>query len=206
MTNGKLIVFEGLDKAGKETQAKMLAIYLEGRKYYVSQYDFPDYHTHSGQLIRDYLSGQLKVSQRTINMIYSVNRYEKKWIVEHLLNNECIVICDRYYYSNMAYGCTTNSEYGQSLEMEEIEELDNEMPQPDLVIYIDVSGRISVERSGKNADINERNINFLEHARRRYLLMALHDPKWQVVNGEEDKQEVHDQIVSLVEDKLFKKQ
>lgn len=219
MDNGKLIVIEGIDKAGKETQSHLLYRYLIDKLgvLNVFLFEFPNYSSssNSGQLIKDYLMGKQKFSQRTINMIYSVNRYEMRESMQRLLNiysvnkyemrestqrllNEgYVIICDRYYYSNMAYGSGTEQT------MEEIEAMDSEMPQPDLVILIDISAEESLKRSGKDADKNERNLKLLKEVRQNYQNLFLEYDKWVQVNGEEDKQEIHEQIVTIVENRLF---
>lgn len=198
MTKGKLLVFEGLDSSGKETQAELLAQYLEDKDYEVEKFDFPNYDTSSGSLIKRYLGGMENLSQKTVNMIYSTNRYEQKSHIENALKIGIMVICDRYYYSNMAYG----SFHGQT--MEEIESMDSEMPKPNLVIWLDISVPESVKRSGKSADKNESNIEFLHKVKSNYAHMYHRNNNWVAVNGEEDKQEIHEQIVAIVENRLFK--
>lgn len=157
---------------------------------------FPNYESKSGQLIRRYLEGKEFLSQKTINMIYSVNRYEHKADIETYLNWGSNVICDRYYFSNMAYGS-----FGQTTE--EIEQMDSEMPNPDLVLYIDISPETSLERSGKNADKNEESLELLKHARVVYRELSINRNEWVVVNGEEDKEEIHEQVITLLKPILF---
>lgn len=198
MIKGKLIVIDGLDSSGKETQTKLLKKYLEEKDFEITKIEFPYYKSGSGALIKRYLVGEENLSQRTINMVYSVNRYEQKSYIENMLNLGMIVICDRYYYSNMAYGSDENNL------MRDIAAMDSEMPQPDLIIYLDIHPEVSFKRSGKTADNNERDIALLKKARSNYHKMSYHRDNWVTLNGEESIQEIHEQIVAIVENRLFK--
>lgn len=191
MNKGKLIVLEGLDKSGKETQAKLLRQYLEKQDYEVSIHSFPYYESGSGALIRRYLAGMENLSQKTINMVYSVNRYEQKKYLENGLNLGIIIICDRYYYSNMAYGTDEDNS------MEDIMEMDKEMPQPNHVILIDIDPKVSQSRNN-NQDINEKNLSFLTKVRENYLYLAKEN-NWTIINGDRDKEKVHKSIISKLE-------
>lgn len=196
MNKGKLIVIEGIDKAGKQTQAEMLQDYLtmaKGKDTVLRS--FPFYDSHSGICIKRYLKGEEHFSQKTINMIYSVNRYEQRYWLNLFLNNNTIVILDRYYYSNMAYGCPLG--VNRIARMLEIEDMDCEMPEPDYVLFIDISPEMSQQRNS-NQDINERNLEFLRCVRQNYLDLVKRY-NWIVIDGEMDKEKVHKSIISKLE-------
>lgn len=196
---GKLIVFEGLDKSGKETQSQLLADYLNKIGIKTALMSFPDYESDTGYFIRRYLDGKEKeVSQETVNLMYSANRYAKRHWIRYVLGVGAYVILDRYYYSNMAYGATTIHD------MEKVRELDSEMPKPDLIVMMDITPEESVNRSGKSADINERDIEFLSQVRKRYHWIFHHTNNSIMVNGDQEREMTHDQIVAMVEDRLFK--
>ena len=55
---GKLIVFEGLDGSGKNTQSEKFYEYMKNRGIRVKKKSFPDYKSQSAALINMYLSGQ----------------------------------------------------------------------------------------------------------------------------------------------------
>lgn len=197
---GKLIVFEGLDKAGKETQSEMLADYLNQKKIPTALRPYPTYESPSGQCIRRYLAGLEYFSQKTINMIYSVNRYETRNWINYLLGTGTTVILDRYYYSNMAYGSDEDNS------MENIMEMDKEMPQPDLVIYIDILPETSMKRSGKDPDINERDLKLLLKAYNNYEeIKSMHIAPIVPIPGFCSIERLHKDIVRIVEHNLFKK-
>lgn len=59
MKRGKLIVIEGTDKSGKETQTRMLDGRLHNEGYLTKKMSFPQYHTPTGRIIGQcYLGNQ----------------------------------------------------------------------------------------------------------------------------------------------------
>ena len=47
---GKIIVIEGIDGSGKETQSKMLVDYLNNHGYKAIEFSFPMYETPTGKI------------------------------------------------------------------------------------------------------------------------------------------------------------
>jgi len=73
---GLLIVFEGLDQSGKETQARRLRQWFEGAGRQVESIAFPDYASPIGQEIRTALHGGRDYLADTIQMLQIANRVE----------------------------------------------------------------------------------------------------------------------------------
>ena len=76
--SGALIVFEGLDQSGKQTQAELLRDRLktEGRK--ARLVSFPDYATSIGEEIARALQGERDYGPDVMQLLYVANRYERK--------------------------------------------------------------------------------------------------------------------------------
>lgn len=110
-TKGKLIVIEGNDGSGKETQSKLLYEKLkkEGKK--VRLVSFPNYKSESSALVKMYLAGDFGNNPEDVNVyasstFYSVDRfasYEKDW--KKFYKEGGIIICDRYTTANMIHQC-----------------------------------------------------------------------------------------------------
>ena len=98
---GKLIVIEGLDGSGKSTQWDLLQEKLEN----VSFITFPDYESHSGKIIKQYLNGEFEGSNAyAASSFYAVDRfisYESSWKSGYLSGKA--VISARYVSSNVIY-------------------------------------------------------------------------------------------------------
>ena len=89
---GKLVVFEGLDKAGKSTQCSRLVENLRYNGYEVRHVRFPgkfechikwltysyllDRTTAIGKMIDAYLKGEASQEDHVIHLLFSANRWE----------------------------------------------------------------------------------------------------------------------------------
>ena len=84
MSGGQIIVLEGIDKAGKGTQCKLLSNAIEKAGIDCIILDFPDYSTTIGKEIRLFLDGRRSYSKEVQHLLLSVNRWEKKEDIEKL--------------------------------------------------------------------------------------------------------------------------
>ena len=101
---GMLIVFEGLEQSGKETQARLLRQWFESAGRQVESLAFPDYATPIGQEIWKGLHGEREFGPDTIQLLLIANRHEWKPKIQEWLAAGRVVICDRYLASSVAYG------------------------------------------------------------------------------------------------------
>ena len=58
MKKGKLIVIDGSDGSGKQTQSQLLLNFLKEKSYPVKYFDFPRYDTFYGKIVARFLSGE----------------------------------------------------------------------------------------------------------------------------------------------------
>ncbi len=142
---GRFIVFEGIDGAGKTTQIARLEAKLraEGRRVMVTAEPTVSV---TGGLLRDALGG---ISKRTAGemaamfvldrIFHNVNPVTG---IEKMLSEGVDVICDRYYYSSLAYqGSETDFDWvaGMNLNCPEIR-------RPDCCIFLDLTPEQSLAR------------------------------------------------------------
>ena len=75
-----LIVIDGIDGSGKQTQTELLKHKLISKGKKVITYEFPNYSTFFGKIIRDYLDGKFgdstKVDAKLISILYALDRFE----------------------------------------------------------------------------------------------------------------------------------
>ena len=64
---GKLIVIDGTDGSGKETQIKILENKLKERNIDFRKVDFPNYDSPSSSLVKMYLSGDFGTDAKSIS-------------------------------------------------------------------------------------------------------------------------------------------
>ncbi|HEU5172557.1 MAG TPA: dTMP kinase [Nitrososphaeraceae archaeon] len=191
MNKGRLIVLEGMDKAGKGTQCKLLNEYLNknGKKSQVL--DFPDYTTALGKEIRKFLNGKNNFPLEVQHMLLSANRWEKKETILNILNTGTTIIMDRYYQSNLVYGLSNG------LDLDWLANLDKGLPKEDLVIILEISSNTSNKRVINHRDIFEKNNNLLIKVKKNYQKLA-QIYGWYIIDGERSIKEVHQNICNLL--------
>ena len=193
MSQGLIIVIEGIDKAGKGTQCNLLKEYFDNQNKENIVLDFPDYTTNIGKEIRAFLNGKRKFPYEVQHMLLSANRLEKKEQIKDLLQKEFIIIMDRYYQSNIIYG------FSRGLDLKWLENLDANLPKEDIVIVIDIPLKTSYNRIESNRDIFETDKLFLNKVRSNYKKFA-NEMNWNTIKGDLDEKEVHKNIIQILKD------
>lgn len=193
-----LIVIEGSDKAGKATQTQLLADRLAKEGFSVKTMAFPDYSTKIGDEIKAFLHSKRDYPIEVRHMLLSANRWEKKAAIEAMLKANKIVILNRYYQSNLVYGLASG------LKLEWLQSLDAGLPKEDLVIVLDVSPEVSIKRMQRKGDIFEMNHDIMNNVPRLYRELA-HKYNWVLINGDRSKEDVHNEILKIVEEKIKQK-
>lgn len=190
-----IIVIEGGDQAGKKTQTLLLAEALKKNKIKTAVFSFPDYKTPIGKEISKFLAGKRKFVPQVIHCLLAANRWEKLDEISAARSNNTVVIMNRYYQSNLVYGLANG------MKQEWLENLDAGLPEADLVILLDVSQKESFRRKKNNRDQFEQNEIFLRKISKIYRIIAK-KKHWKVIDASKSKQEVHKDILKLVEKKL----
>jgi dTMP kinase len=186
-----IIVLEGFDQAGKETQSKLLANALKARKLKCKIFNFPDYSTPLGKEIKYYLSGKRKFLPQVIHCLLAANRWEKSKEIENALSKDYVLIMNRYYQSNLVYGVTNG------LELEWLSNLDAGLPKEDLVIVLDVKPTESFNRKKIQRDKFEKNKKFAQKIIHTYRTLAK-ELGWEIVNASQTKSQVHKDVMEVV--------
>lgn len=181
------IAFEGIDKAGKGTQKRILAKRLEKEGYEVEAIAFPDYSTPLGWKIKAFLRGKIAFCPEVRQLLYTANRWENRDKINTWLKEEKIVIADRYVASGIVYGLANN------LDMKWVLELERGLPETDKVFVIDVPVNVAFSREEKKKDVYEEDNEFLTKVREIYLRLAKQF-KWEIINGNRSIDEVSKDI------------
>ena len=182
---GKLIIIEGTDGSGKQTQTELiynkLTLLLGIEK--IKKLSSPNYESKSSEPVKMYLSGEFGKNVEDVNayaasILYSVDRFasfKTEW--ENFYNGGGVIISDRYTTSNMIHQASKirdDSEREKYLKwLIDLEWNKIAIPKPDLVLFLDVpfevSQRLIEERKNKitgdnKKDIHENNTEYLKNS------------------------------------------
>ena len=153
-SKGKFIVFEGIDGAGKTTQIRLLEERLKKDHLPVCITAEPTA-GHFGVLLREALSGRSKKTPCEMAALFLSDRIEHNVDpdggIQKQIDSGRTVICDRYYYSSLAY-------QGSLTDMAWVADMNLHCPdirRPDLCLFLDLTPQQSLERIRANRSNRE---------------------------------------------------
>jgi len=173
---GVFVCFEGGEGAGKSTQSRALAAWLEEQGYAV-RLTFEPGDTAVGKQLRgivlDPATGDL--SPRTEALLYAADKAEHvDTLVLPALSRGEVVITDRYVDSSLAYQGA-----GRVLDVGEVTRLQRWATgdlRPHLTVVLDVDPERGLGRFAERDRIEAESQEFHERARRAFLALAAADP------------------------------
>ena len=189
---GLLVVFEGLDQSGKQTQAELLRDRLKQEGHKSRLVSFPDYGTSIGEEIARALQGERDYAADTMQLLYVANRFEWKPEIARELAGGTVVVCDRYLASSVAYG----EAFG--LDAAWLAEIQRYLPQPELTVLLDIDPQVSASRKTAERDKYERDLSLLSRVRESYLRQASSSPRWLRLDAGRDRDEVAGDVYTAV--------
>ena len=162
------IVFEGIDGSGKSTHSRLLYNILLKRGVEASITREPS-KGEVGSFIKSLIDSQRKTSPITETLLFTADRFEHlNSEVNPLLEKGRIVICDRYFYSTLAY------QGAQGVDIQWVRVLNHFARKPDIVFYLDINPEIALKRIKKKRSIFE-NKSLLQAARSIYMNLVEKD-------------------------------
>jgi dTMP kinase len=196
---GKLIVFEGIDGAGTETQSKLLLEYFKKKKMPVERIFYPDYTAELGKLIQQFLHKKRELSPEMQFVLYAGDMVKDREKIRAWLEQGKTVISDRYFNSTIVYQGLRGFKLEKALRFAE----DFGIPKPDIVILLKISPEESARRKmGENGklDRHEEDIRFLELVNDSYHQMAMENVfgRWFIINGERPKKAVCQEVLKVL--------
>ena len=213
---GKIIVIEGIEGSGKETQSKLLVESLNKMGIKSIEFSFPMYDTPTGRIFKDCLLSNNNYFNEGIDFLdpelvclYTAadRKYNIKKINDYLMNGYIVVI-NRYTSSNMANQGSKYEDYEDRFYMYQwIDKLEYwllKLPKPDYTILLNMPYKYNNQLSFELTNEDSKQERVLES----YLELAgLYN--WDIINCiDEDKEktidEIHEEIMELLETKGIK--
>ena len=174
---GKLLVIEGLDGSGKDTQTRLLSEKLKERGLENTVISLPHYEDASSALVKLYLGGAFgsrpgDVNAYAASSFYAVDRfagYKTRWGADY--ENGKIILANRYTTSNACHQMTKLDRTQWDAFLQWLFHYEYELlgiPKPDGVIFLDMPVEVSqallaaryAGDEGKK-DVHERDVDYL---------------------------------------------
>ena len=210
--SGFFVTLEGIEGAGKSTQAEMLVRHLESEGYSVKYVREPG-GTPVGEKVRAILADpDLEITPLTEVLLLSASRSQ---LVEQFIRPQLgegnVVICDRFSDSTIAY-----QGFGRGVHLTQIREVTDMCTwgvRPNMTIIVDIEpkkglGRVrtrSVETLTRMDRLENMDMSFHEKVRDGYLELAADEPgRFRIFDGQLPAQELSTKIVACVMKELTK--
>jgi len=205
MSKDIFIVLDGLDGSGKSEMVKLLGSYisLNNKDCNVLTTKEPSEGMY-GKEIRNILASEKdpKINGSKLLELFIKDREDhlKKEIIPFLNKagkGKNIVICDRYYYSTIAFQAT------QGLDIKMLIELNKSFLKPDIALILDVNPEIALERIKTRKKEKFEKLEFMKKLRKRFLEMPkLLNDNIKIIDASKSKEEVFEEIRQQVKKML----
>lgn len=190
MEKGKLIVIEGTDSSGKQTQSKLLVKKLNAMGIKSVCLSFPMYDTPTGKIVGGpvlgrkengecfFEEGPVSLDPKVFCLYLAADRKYNYPKIEHYLEQGYYVVLDRYVSSNMAHQGAKIEDPDERFQLfkwiDKLEYWLLELPKPDVTIFLHVPFSISKElrKNEEFLDENEKDDNHLISAEKTYIELA----------------------------------
>lgn len=188
---GKLIVIEGTDCSGKETQTKRLIKRLREENIFMDSFSFPNYQSPTGRVIAGpilgkygytpcwFEEGTTHIDPRVASLYYAADRVYNIDKINLLLQNGANVILDRYIYSNMAHqGGKLETAKERQVMYEWLDDLEFgllKLPKPDIAVFLHMPLEGTKELKKQREELPdgaEKDLEHLKKAEEAYLEVA----------------------------------
>jgi len=200
LKRGVLIAIEGIDGAGKTTQAKILLEKLLERGYSAVRLHEPTDGKWGKKIKELAKNGRHKTNPETELDFFYLDRLEDvENNIKPSLQKKEIVIMDRYYFSNVAYQSV------RGLDPDYIEKRNEKIaPKPDITIILDLPPEVALKRIRHKRNVTPNHFErkkYLEAVRRIFLKQFSNRSNVRIINGDDTRSipVVTSEILRIVE-------
>jgi dTMP kinase len=193
---GLFVTFEGVDRAGKTTQAQMLRDALGDRAVAVREPGG----TPAGERIRAILKdGSIELDARAEALLFAAARAElAEQVVRPALAEGKVVVSDRYLDSSLAY-----QGEARGLGVDEVARVNRFATgglEPDITFLLELDLAEAAARGGEADRFEDEGHALQERVRDAYDRLARQNPeRWRRIDAGRPADEVHADVLAAVE-------
>ena len=187
---GKIIVVEGTDCSGKETQTKLLEKKLNENGKKCIRFEFPMYDTPTGKIVGGpYLGkseigkcyfdeGAVNVDPHVVCLYYAADRKYNMPKIKEYVDMDYYVLLDRYTTSNLAHQGSKIVDKDERFNMYQwIDKLEYwllGLPKPDktILLHVPYENTIELMKNRDDYDEHEKSIDHLKNAESAYIELS----------------------------------
>ena len=202
------ITIEGIEGAGKSTNAQLVVEYLKNLGLSVVHTREPGGTAVAEKIRKIFLDKTISESitnQAELLLLFAARSQHLENLIIPALNSGQSVVCERFTDASFAY-----QGGGRGVDMQNIAFLENFVQKdlrPDLVLLFDVEVIVGLERIKKRKSIDrieQEKIEFFDRVREVYLKLARANPKkYFIVDANKDLISIKQQIIEILNKYLY---
>ncbi|RYV01848.1 dTMP kinase [Shewanella sp. OPT22] len=200
---GKFVVIEGLEGAGKSSAISLVRDYIEKHTNREMVCTREPGGTPLAEKMRDLVktvdTTDPLCDEAECLLIYAARAQLVANVIKPALNNGQCVLGDRHNLSSLAY---QGGGRGLNELVNVISDVTLKDFKPDLTLYLDIAPKLGLQRAASRGAldrIEQQKIDFFERARARYLQIAAEDDSIYVIDASQNITEVHKDIISVLQ-------
>lgn len=192
---GLFVTFEGVDRAGKTTQARMLHDALGERAVAVREPGG----TEAGERIRSILKdGAIELDARAEALLFAAARAELvEQVIKPALAEGKVVVSDRYLDSSLAY-----QGEARGLGVDEVRRINAFATgglEPDITFLLELDPADAAARGGETDRFEDEGRALQDQVRDAYDRLARENPeRWRRIDAARSPDEVHADVMEVV--------